>query len=371
MAQLDASIFLQQQAPDLSQIGAGFERGLRIGDLMRQKKADDVAKEKQSSIDQAYKAGNVQNPDGSVSFDKSITIKQLMGIDPREAQKAEAQFAQQDIQKQQSNATMLFQESMKAMQNPEYYQTAVSNLTKSGIIKPGEAPPVFDAGFVKHAAAMAGNAKDYLDNLIKEQDMKEKRADRSFDRQIQVGQFQEKMNERKDAQLAKYQEKQEKKNAAVTEIQDRYLNMKSEIKNLSDLIDKGGTYDVVGPQNEIIDQKITSIATDMAKLVDPTSVARESEVAAFKKMLFSPTPLIRDSTAKDVLKSFEKMVDDRLSTAYKVRGLDQNQAVIEKTQDAQKPQPSQQDIQAFEWAQQNQNDPRAAKIIENLKAKGF
>lgn len=174
MAQLDANIFLQQQAPDLSQIGAGFERGLRIGDLMRQKKENDLAKEKQNSIDQAFKAGVITNPDGTTSFDSKTTIGQLMGIDPREAQKAEAQFAQQDIQKQQANATMLFQESMRASQNPEYYQTAVSNLTKAGVIKPGEAPPVFDAGFVKNAAAMAGNAKDYLDNLIKENESKEK-----------------------------------------------------------------------------------------------------------------------------------------------------------------------------------------------------
>jgi uncharacterized protein YjgD (DUF1641 family) len=126
---------------------------------------------------------------------------------------------------------------------------------------------------------------------------------------------------RQDALNAKNTEKKEKKNLAVVEIQDRYNNMKDSISSLRKMVEDNGTTEILGPENAQMDQYITSIATDMAKLVDPASVARESEVESFKKMLFSPGFWQRKSSVDGVLNNFEQMVDKRLDNAYSVRGL--------------------------------------------------
>jgi len=110
--------------------------------------------------------------------------------------------------------------------------------------------------------------------------------------------------------------------AQLVEIQDRYTNIKQQIAALRQQLKESGTFELLGPHNRVMDQRITSIATDMAKLVDPASVARESEVAAFKKMLFEPGLAIRNDTALGVLDAFERMVDERLESAYLVRGID-------------------------------------------------
>lgn len=149
---------------------------------------------------------------------------------------------------------------------------------------------------------------------------KESALDRNLKKELDHNQLTQKNNE-----------KGEKQKLAMTEINDRYTNMKDSIKSLKSLIDSTSGGDVTGPENKQMDQYITSIATDMAKLVDPQSVARESEVASFKQMLFEPgflnTMFTRGSTLQSVVDNFESMVDKRLDTAYKVRGLDKPQAI--------------------------------------------
>lgn len=136
---------------------------------------------------------------------------------------------------------------------------------------------------------------------------------------IMAQQAAQKLETRKN-QLA---DKEEKKKSAVTEIEDRYRNITDSIGELKNQLDETGSFELFGPENKNMDQYITNIATDMAKLVDPNSVARESEVASFKKMLFEPTLWTRNSTLKGVLDNFKNIVDKRMETAYKVRGLEQ------------------------------------------------
>lgn len=109
---------------------------------------------------------------------------------------------------------------------------------------------------------------------------------------------------------------------AMVEVQDRYNNIKEQIGQIKAQVEKSGTYDLTGPHNALLEQRLTSIATDMAKLVDPNSVARESEVEAFKKMLFSPSAWMQNKTALGVLDGFDQMVDQRIDNAYRVRGLE-------------------------------------------------
>lgn len=169
-------------------------------------------------------------------------------------------------------------------------------------------------------------------------------------------------------------EKGEKSKQAMNEINDRYTNMKSNISELKKLIDQTGGGDITGSENKAMDQYIEAIATDMAKLVDPSSVARESEVASFKRMLFEPGVLnnlfTRGSTIQKTVQNFENMLDKRLDTAYKVRGLEKPQQLVD-TQQQSKAQSvmSDEDRKAYDWAMQNPDNPKSEQIIQKLQLK--
>lgn len=107
----------------------------------------------------------------------------------------------------------------------------------------------------------------------------------------------------------------------LNEVSDRHANIKRELGNLRRMVKDDGTWEMVGPHNATLDQKLTAIATDYAKLSDPESIARPGEVEQAKKMLFEVGLGTKNSTADQILQNFEGMVDDRLKTAYQVRGV--------------------------------------------------
>lgn len=111
----------------------------------------------------------------------------------------------------------------------------------------------------------------------------------------------------------------------VQEVDNFAGNIKRNIGKVIAQIDKTGTFELTGPEGKYMDQWLNEIATDMAKLKDPGSVARESEVEAEKKNLVDTgfTGLLtRNSTAKDVMRNLERSVDERRMQAYKARGIE-------------------------------------------------
>lgn len=145
----------------------------------------------------------------------------------------------------------------------------------------------------------------------------------------------------------------------AAEFDNRYRTIMNEIARLEGMVDKDGTYEMIGPHNKNLDQSITSIAVDAAKLFDPESVARESEVAQQKGMLFEPGSLTtRNETAKKTLENYKRIIQDR---ARAIRG-DAAPAMSGDgaTQTVQHPQTN----QAVEWAKANLQDPRAAEILK-------
>jgi hypothetical protein len=120
----------------------------------------------------------------------------------------------------------------------------------------------------------------------------------------------------------KLQDKLDKKKVMMNEIEDRRGNINSAISELNTMIDNKGTWELLGSHNQDLDRKVEQIATDMAKLQDPNSVARPSEVEAVKKSLIQSGFQNRNSTAKEILKNFEGEVKRRADSAYKVRGLE-------------------------------------------------
>jgi hypothetical protein len=114
----------------------------------------------------------------------------------------------------------------------------------------------------------------------------------------------------------------EKKKGQVVEVEDRRSNIKDNIKMLREKIKANGTFEMFGSHNQDLERITDAIATDMAKLMDPSSVARPSEVESIKKNLIKSGFQNTNETALQILDNFEKEVDARAGQAYTVRGLE-------------------------------------------------
>jgi hypothetical protein len=117
----------------------------------------------------------------------------------------------------------------------------------------------------------------------------------------------------------------EKKRQQVLEVENFTANIDRNIEAVKEQIDKTGTFELTGPEGAIMDRRLTEIATDLAKLADPTSVAREGEVKLMRQGLVDSGFLglaTSNKTAKAVLDALKEDVKQRRITAYQKRGLD-------------------------------------------------
>jgi len=224
--------------------------------------------------------------------------------------------------------------------------------------------------FSKYNAKQLGNVMNTLETTSKQamedarrkEDVALRQSELGIKRQDLQAQRDLKRDDKQAAIDLKKQEKldaeEKKKKDAVVEVETRRQNINDNIGILEKMIADKGTYEMTGSHNQDMDRLVEAIATDMAKLADPTSVARPSEVDAVKKNLVSPSIGQRNSTALNILKNFRGEVDRRSDKAYEVRGLDVP-AKQGKTLSAE-------DQQALDWAQSNPKDPRSAEIIKRL-----
>lgn len=135
---------------------------------------------------------------------------------------------------------------------------------------------------------------------------------------------------REDSKLSKLEETEkqnkEKRKLVVEEVEGFRSNIKDNIARAKFLLDKAGTFELFGSEAEELNALMDEMATDMAKLQDPKSVARPQEVKLVRKNLIPEGKLsqlgMSNATALDLLNQFEKRVDVRANTAYGVRGLD-------------------------------------------------
>ena len=248
------------------------------------------------------------------------------------------------------------------MDDPESRQTKIMQTLAAKMMPQGD--------WTQYTARQLDKSMPYL-RAAYEQELKaaERKEDLAF-KQQELGVRRQDLQaqrdlKREDKQAAvdlKKQEKldaeEKKKKDAVIEVETRRQNINDNIGILEKMIDDKGTYETMGSHNQDMDRLVEAIATDMAKLADPTSVARPSEVDAVKKNLVSPSMTQRNSTALNILKNFRGEVDRRSDKAYEVRGLDVP-AKQGKTLSAE-------DQQALDWAQSNPKDPRSAEIIKRL-----
>lgn len=113
----------------------------------------------------------------------------------------------------------------------------------------------------------------------------------------------------------------EKKNVTLREVQERANNIDANLNAIETMVGEDGTWEMFGSHNQDLDRKIDQVATDMAKLMDPDSVARPAEVDLIKRGLISPGFKNKNSTAIQIIKNFRDEMKGRVDTAYRVRGL--------------------------------------------------
>lgn len=180
MVQLDGSLFMNQQAPDFSKIGEGFERGLRIGDLMRQKKENDLAKEKQNTIAEGFNVATVVNPDGSRTFD-TMKFEEFMGSKGlnQDSYRIKNEMRAQDAVNAKNNLSKLHDQlsteysllSKVKDQNSLMQQKAIA---KSMGLDVSQVPDVYDKAYFDNMAGHYLSAKEKLDIQLKREEAQEK-----------------------------------------------------------------------------------------------------------------------------------------------------------------------------------------------------
>jgi hypothetical protein len=95
----------------------------------------------------------------------------------------------------------------------------------------------------------------------------------------------------------------------------------------------------------------------MAKLQDPSSVARPGEVELVKSTLLNPGLRTRNKTAEQQMRNFMKTVETRANDAYSIRGMKAPNPLSHL---------SGPERTYAEWAVKNPNDPRAKLVLEKL-----
>jgi len=180
----------------------------------------------------------------------------------------------------------------------------------------------------------AAQFKQFSPVMQKKYEIAEKRLDRQESRDERRFQAGIKMDEKRLV-------RDEKKKASLNEIEDRRRNIEDNLTLVEEMIKEDGTYEAFGSHNADLDRRVEMIATDMAKLADPGSVARPQEVESFKKGLVQAGATgMRNSTALDLLKNFRSELNSRADNAYKIRGIEnpgaqaQREGAVDETKTA-------------------------------------
>ena len=231
-------------------------------------------------------------PDVIGGLQKGMTMKQL---------------AMKNQNDQQDRKISILAKLARNVTDQSSYDQARSMAPQYGI-DPSDWPIGYDPNLVNHFKAMDISSEKQADLDARSLDREEQRKDRW----AMLGY---KTQEKKE-------EKADKKKAQMYEIEDRRQNINAAISQLDGMIKEDGTWEMFGSHNQDLERLVDQIATDMAKLQDPESVARPQEVESVKRNLVKSGFQNKNSTARDLLQNFKGEVERRANSAYKVRGID-------------------------------------------------
>lgn len=158
----------------------------------------------------------------------------------------------------------------------------------------------------------------FKDAVNQQMDMKRLQESIAARKEIAAGRDQDKEAALRDRTKAT----EEKKKMALNEVSQRQQDINDNLGDLQKMIEDKGTFELFGSHNQDLDRKVDQIATDMAKLMDPNSVARPGEVELVKQGLVQSGFKNRNASAEQIVQNFKNEVNRRADVAYKIRGLE-------------------------------------------------
>jgi hypothetical protein len=155
----------------------------------------------------------------------------------------------------------------------------------------------------------------------------------------------------------------EKKNPfqkEITEVDNRATMTIDALDQLKENVEKYGTYNVIGPQNNIRNQLVTSIAADYNKVKDPNSTVRGEEAKAVADNL-GLTMFSSKESAIASIEAFKKLVQKQKNTSISKYENLPSQAIFDDS-----------DRFIIQEYRNNPNDPKIKETYNNmLESKGM
>lgn len=168
MAMIDSSIYFQQKTADPM---GSFSEGMKMGDMIRQRR-----EEKQ--LQDAYKAGIIQNPDGTVTQDGAKTMSALINLGRsdkawelqdqlNQRKQAEAKIKKE---KQQADLEEVTRSAWK-VNDQNSYDTELKNLSSKGI-DISQLPKQYNQQMIDQVRRQTLTVKERLDEIDKQAKLK-------------------------------------------------------------------------------------------------------------------------------------------------------------------------------------------------------
>lgn len=366
MAGIDHSIYFQQQTPDiLGGFAQGYGQGANMRALAEQRQKDQATK-------QAFSKAMVRNPDGSVSFDSGMAMKNLAGINPEMAYQLHQNEVTQRAAKQKAEQEKKAYEvdqmarALDGVSDEMSFQKTKSLLEARGL-KTDVLGPKYDPVRIEGLKRAAIPYQELVKNRFKERELGQKDKQLAIDAKkaidpsagLSVGE------KSLDKEYGKQYEKYTSKGRANA------VNSIMKLKKLQQEVEKDTGFGEAGGTRWPIPDMLRS-RTAIERRDDARNFANvtlkelfggqlsdaEREAAARE---FWNDSLDNESNAKRLKGKIKELEDGLKSQDAKARYWEKNRGSLkgfklEKTEDEK----------ALDWANANKDDPRAEKIFRRL-----
>lgn len=384
MAQIDSSIYLQQQSPDF--LGS-FQQGMNLRQMADQRNREKEQYAKQKSIDEAYKAGVVQGEDGSFSQDRGLTLSSLSKADPRAAMEQQSKWKADDIatrknqMEEQLKKLELTGQLLGSSVDQNSYTNSLMEAKKYGIDTAG-LPEQFDPKLVSSLRARSLSAKEQIDNELKKQNydiLQQQNARENWFKQQQLKQSaDEKKNEGQkvvDKEFAKdYNDwtsgggsRAKNEIEKIDGVIERLKKGEGTTGGLTGVFGDRLTSDAVLKNRADIQQSAMSLIKQLL-----TGATSDSDRKAIVDTLWNEADSTENNIARierfsDDMKNRANEIDSKAGYFKETKGTLSgfDPSAVKKQSGAQIQ--MEEKNAALQWAKKNPNDPRAKKIMETLK----
>lgn len=343
-------------------IGAALEQGLKMSDMIKQRRDQEAQRE-------AYKAGAVVGPDGKTTFDPSLTASALAkGGFGKEANELTRQ-ADEDKRKKTQHSWEDYQKFGQiaySAQNQDDWDRALGTAKQMGA-DVSQISPVFDP---KLRDNIAGGLLTYADKMKLESDAKN-RAEARSERAYLRG---ESRQDRLDARAEKLYERDQ---ALATPFGK--ANTPDDAKQLKEAFEAKRNFDskineMIALRKEFGAEQWNTEAIDRGKQLSKDLLLEYKNMAKLGVLSQSDEKIINAIIPDDplawkaaslkgqdpILSNLEKFKADK-DQDFQTRVGTRTRAGVGSVAK----QPSSEDDAAVQWATQNPNDPRSAAILES------